>query len=213
VTLWRYVITNDDGSAPNYARPRVTLAICKPKIRKAAKKGDIIIAFAGRQLRRTKGTRWNPHAVIWAGVVSDSLPFAKYWIDARFRNKRPDRSKCADNIYRPVGARLVQVPSGTHLSAKDQKRDRDGHNVLVLSPAWHFGEHGEPLPNGFSRFRIEMRARRGHRRDEIEPAVEKALVTWLRTRCKSLPSRISSGRGAQCNSAMTISRGRSCGVC
>ncbi len=35
--VWTYVITNDSGAAPNFDPPAVTLASCKPKIRRAAK--------------------------------------------------------------------------------------------------------------------------------------------------------------------------------
>ena len=48
--VWRYVIRKDDGSAPNYEPPFTTLAICNPRIRKGAQPGDLIIAFAGREI-------------------------------------------------------------------------------------------------------------------------------------------------------------------
>src|ERR1700690_2751209 len=38
--LFTYTIPFDDGSAPNPFRGLCTLAICKPEIRRAAKKGD-----------------------------------------------------------------------------------------------------------------------------------------------------------------------------
>jgi hypothetical protein len=47
---YRYVIQHDEGSAPNY-EPPVTLAICKPRIRKGARAGDLVIAFEGGDLR------------------------------------------------------------------------------------------------------------------------------------------------------------------
>ena len=45
--LWRYVIRNNDGSAPNYDPPFTALAICKPRIRKGARPGDLVLAFCG----------------------------------------------------------------------------------------------------------------------------------------------------------------------
>ena len=42
-----YVIATDAGSAPNYDPPAVTLAVCKPGIRKKAKVGDLVRGFAG----------------------------------------------------------------------------------------------------------------------------------------------------------------------
>lgn len=56
-----YVITKDAGSAPNYDFPAVTLAVCKPRIRKKAKVGDIVLAFAGVPVNPTSS-----HSVVWA---------------------------------------------------------------------------------------------------------------------------------------------------
>ncbi|MFG1463139.1 hypothetical protein V5F77_09555 [Xanthobacter sp. DSM 24535] len=47
MNLWRYVITADNGSAPNFESPATTLAICKPRIRRHAQVGDLVVAFAG----------------------------------------------------------------------------------------------------------------------------------------------------------------------
>src|SRR4051812_614357 len=95
VRVWRYVIRNDDGSAPNYDPPFGTLAICKPKIRKGANPGDLVLAFAGRELGR------DPHRVVWAGRVIEKLTLEEYWADVRFQCKKPNASHVPDNIYRP----------------------------------------------------------------------------------------------------------------
>lgn len=38
-----YVIAVDSGGAPNYDAPAVTLAVCKPRIRKKARIGDLVL--------------------------------------------------------------------------------------------------------------------------------------------------------------------------
>lgn len=76
--LHTYVIATDAGSAPNYDPPFTTLAVCKPRIRKKALVGDVVLAFAGKTLNH------NPHVVCWAGQVHDKLTFAEYWNDSRF---------------------------------------------------------------------------------------------------------------------------------
>jgi hypothetical protein len=92
--VWSYVIACDRGSAPNYGGLAVTLTVCKPRIRRSAKVGDLVIGFNGKP--RAK----NPHSVRWAGVVAETIPMQDYWDHPRFRSKRPDRSEVADNIYR-----------------------------------------------------------------------------------------------------------------
>jgi len=83
-----YVIATDAGSAPNYDPPAVTLAVCKPGIRKKAKVGDLVLAFAGAVVNPT-----SRHSVVWAGIVSEVLTFTEYWNDRRFTSKKPD---CTD---------------------------------------------------------------------------------------------------------------------
>src|SRR5688572_10547610 len=95
VTIWCYVITHDAGAAPNFERPSATLAICKPKIRKGAEVGHLVVAFAGKPLGLT------PDTVIWAGEVSETIELGDYWNDRRFMSKKPVRSKRPDNIYKP----------------------------------------------------------------------------------------------------------------
>jgi hypothetical protein len=47
--LFSYTIPVDDGAAPNPFRGMCTLAICKPTIRRVAKKGDWVAAWDRRE--------------------------------------------------------------------------------------------------------------------------------------------------------------------
>src|SRR5437773_10541669 len=107
VRVHTYVIPWDAGSAPNYDPPFVTLAVCKPRIRKRAQPGELVVAFAGQDLNRHE-----PHTVVWAGVVVEVLTFAQYWDDKRFQGKKPKRpngseNRLADNFYKPANGDLV----------------------------------------------------------------------------------------------------------
>ncbi|WP_301408840.1 hypothetical protein [Pseudomonas aeruginosa] len=97
-----YVIATDAGSAPNYDPPAVTLAVCKPRIRKKAKAGDLVLAFAGSKVNPISG-----HSVVWAGIVSEVLTFTEYWNDRRFVSKKPERTVVPDNFYKPIGNGLL----------------------------------------------------------------------------------------------------------
>jgi Nucleotide modification associated domain 2 len=50
--LFSYKMTNDSGFAPNPFWGRLTLATCKPEIRKAKRVGDWIAGFTSRELCR-----------------------------------------------------------------------------------------------------------------------------------------------------------------
>jgi len=44
--LFTYKVAHDGGSAPNPFHGVCTLAICKPAIRRVAKKGDVVVGLA-----------------------------------------------------------------------------------------------------------------------------------------------------------------------
>lgn len=167
--VYSYVIVVDQGSAPNYDAPFVTLAVCKPRIRRSARVGDLVLAFTGKALGP------EPHAVRWAGVVSEKLTFAEYWRDERFQRKKPGQSARPDNIYQPGPGGLVQVPNSTH-DESNVERDLKSEDVLVFDRAWRFDGVIALVPRELD---IRMDSRRGHRVFDLSPAQAKKLLSWL----------------------------------
>jgi Nucleotide modification associated domain 2 len=176
--VWRYVITNDSGFAPNFEPPATTLATCKPRIRQHAEAGDLIVAFNGEPLNRNE-----PHSVRWAGIVSDVMQLAEYWGDLRFQGKKPAQhgghrsGGSPDNIYRPTrdGA-LEQVENNSH-GPDSAARDTGGRNALVLQRSWYFGPTVAVLPEHFN-LRI-VGGRRGQPQSEIDEQTWRELEGWL----------------------------------
>lgn len=168
--VYRYVITVDDGGAPNFEPPFTTLAVCKPEIRRCAQAGNLVIGFAGRPLSS------DPHAVRWAGVIGEQMPFADYWNDLRFQNKKPGFARMPDNIYQPTGSGLQQVPNAKH-SPKNIRTDLSGQFVLVFDRVWYFGPSNPGLPAKFG-LRI-VGGRRHHRVTEISSRCWSELERWL----------------------------------
>jgi hypothetical protein len=136
-----YVITTDAASAPNYDPPFTTLAVCKPRVRRKAAIGELILAFAGQKLNPHE-----PHTAVWAGLVKERLSFAEYWNDQRFAGKKPDRAPTPDNFHRPTkDGGLMWVENTVH-GPEAEQHDTDGVYVLAFSPAWRFGSNCPPLP-------------------------------------------------------------------
>jgi len=173
--VFRYVLATDNGTAPNYAPPCLTLAICKPQIRKAAMPGDLVIAFAGASLDR------NPDAVIWAGIVTESLTFAEYWYDARFQPKKGKPPQVLDNIYEPDPTSpdgYRQHPHAFH-GPLSKFTDVSGRNVLIFGGpnTWLFRSSPRALPASFG---LGMgSARRGHQTSYIDDNQWQVLRDWM----------------------------------
>jgi Nucleotide modification associated domain 2 len=171
--VWTYVITYDEGGAPNFDPPATTLTVCKPRIRRAAEIGDLALAFNGARLNPAE-----PHSVRWAGVVSEVIAMKDYWNDTRFQGKKQGRARdLPDNIYRPTkNGELEQVVNDTH-KPDAKARDVSGVNALVFKPSWHFGTTVAVLP---ARFKLRMTGgRRGHHRVEIDGPTWRELKQWL----------------------------------
>lgn len=145
--VWRYVLTSDNGTAPNYDPPCLTLALCKPEIRRGAQPGHLVVAFAGSPLRA------HPDAIIWAGVVTESISFADYWSDPRCQSKKGNPPKVVDNIYEPHPGEpdgFRQHPHAYH-NEYNKKTDLGGRNVLLFGgpEVWVFRNAPRILPDRF----------------------------------------------------------------
>ena len=103
MTLFAYIMTDDDGSAPNPFHGVCTLALCMPMTRSKAEVGDYVVGLAGKRLREVReGRDWR---IIYAMQVSESMTFEEYRLDTRFRAKRPGKGRIkalGDNVGHAV---------------------------------------------------------------------------------------------------------------
>ena len=102
-----YIITRDFGFAPNPFHGVLTLATCKPRIRKVAQIGDYLIGNSNK----AAGNK-----LIYMAQVNEILTFDEYWNDVRFQCKKPTmngsfKTLYGDNIYHSENGEWVQVNS------------------------------------------------------------------------------------------------------
>lgn len=191
--IYRYVVRYDSGSAPNPYGGYCTLAICKPAIRRTARPGDWIIGFHG-----FSGKHDTRHEEIcYVMQVSESLSYAEYWEDLRFRSRRPSKKKRStplsdssppdDNIYLQAGAGIdgdvelkqARVYDGDHKESSSQQTDKRGKNVLIGTMFWYFGDQSKELPQILSHL---GKVGRGHvvnkYKEQVNEDLEQ-LKTWL----------------------------------
>ena len=170
--LFSYVIAIDSGFAPNPFGGFLTLACCKPRIRRVAKRGDYIM---GTGSRRTVGNT----KLVYAAEVSDVVTLEEYGMLPKYQFKQPSDSgpwwkPLGDNIYEKVGGKLIQRENASH-SYTDKARDLSGKNVLICKTFWYFGDCPEEIPTRFHEF---IKKGPAHKRMQKSPLV-KQFLAWL----------------------------------
>lgn len=179
--VYAYVIEHDLGFAPNPFHGACTLACCKPKIRKGAAVGDLILGMGAVK------PKLGGHLCYWM-KVDEILTFDEYWTDPRFRRKRPVMTgttflRYGDNIYHHEGSELEyrqedsfhSLPDGM-VSLPNLERDTKTTNQVLVG--WDFaywGRSGIEIPDHLSRFKIKSP---GHKCRFSEAEISELLL-WL----------------------------------
>lgn len=185
--LFSYRVRSDFGSAPNPFGGLCTLAICKPKIRRAAKIGDWIVGT---------GSSKSPigdisHKVVYIMRVTDKMTMIEY--DEFTKSKLPDKipdmaspdtwKRAGDSIYNYATHSLsvcpvmrLSVHSGRDINV-NRIRDLSGIYVLLSDYFFYFGNKPEPLPEEL--FAIVPKGQgRGHRSQANDPYVD-SFIHWI----------------------------------
>ena len=147
--LFSYKLTNDSGFAPNPFFGALTVATCKPRIRKSKRVGDWIAGFTSRELC---GDAVGEERLIYLMQVTDKILISEYFSRPDFQNKIPDLSRkefvyqAGDNIYKLQDNDFIQLPNRNH--TLDHKfHDLSGEFVLVSTKFYYFGREPLPIPD------------------------------------------------------------------
>ena len=103
--IYVYKIVTDNGGAPCVWRGLLSLALCKPKIRKFAKKGDLVFGFGGKAYNGK---------LIYIAEVTEKPPVGDYYRLSRFTT-RPD---C---IYKEVVGRSKRRKGARFHAGSDER--------------------------------------------------------------------------------------------
>jgi 8-oxo-dGTP pyrophosphatase MutT (NUDIX family) len=171
--IFSYVITHDSGFAPNPFGGFLTLATCKPGIRRSAKIGDWIL---GTGSTRAVGK----NRLVYAARVSEIRSIEEYGAEARFDVKQPSpRPKPGgphgDNIYFKDARRQWHQRRNRHHTAKEIQRDLSGKNVLICDVFYYFGRCAPELPPNLLGL---VKSGPGCKCEESSETV-RALESWL----------------------------------
>lgn len=160
-------MTWDTGFAPNPYHGVLTLATCKPRIRKFAQVGDWITGWTAKTTRNKerKPVKYEDGArLIYLARITDKMTIAEYW--EKYPQKRPNPigGECGydtgDNIYKPCvkdpsgEADYEQQPNCDH-TQEDRKRDISGEYVLICEEFYYWGvENALEVPKDIVPFAI-----------------------------------------------------------
>lgn len=163
-SLYCYKMTHDTGFAPNPYNNVLTLATCKPVIRRCAKKDYWISGWASNVVQG-KDQKYTNKAqkLIYLAKVTDVLSYEEYWKQYPLKKqptksteggkecykscgnsivvRNDDISFCGDNIYEPD----ANDPSGfkqhenPHHNEQNKAHDLSGKKVLVCKEFYYFG--------------------------------------------------------------------------
>src|ERR1035437_8833884 len=157
--LFAYLMTHDSGFAPNPFHGTLTLATCKPGIRRTKHVGDWVAGFASRALVKNsaaKGVEIKYQGLVYLMQINTILSLDEYFAAPQFQCKKPSPSidrfsnierDYGDNIYSHDNCgKAVQMPNGNHDEGHID-HDLSGERVLISDHFYYYGKQC-PVPDG-----------------------------------------------------------------
>ena len=133
--IYFYKLTTDNNGAPCVQDGLLSLAICKPMIRRTAAPGDLIFGFAA-------GSLHPDHKLLYVARITEKVRKGDYYVAKRFSHR-------GDCIYERRGSRFVQRPDALHHHHPDdlardlgQYPDYPKADVLLSRDFRYFGANG-----------------------------------------------------------------------
>jgi hypothetical protein len=146
-----YKLTSDRGGAPCATPPApgedplLTLAICKPAIRRTAQSGDRLLGITSHSLAHSDGYPLN--SVIYAAIVHDGLDARDYFVPTY--THRPD---CIYEFHRLNGTATHTGRSGLHAAPEHLLKDLGRYpfykngRILLSHDFRYFGSGAVKIP-------------------------------------------------------------------
>lgn len=132
--IYFYKLVADNGGAPCVSRGLLSLAICKPAIRRTAQVGDLIFGFAANSLHRD-------NRLLYVARVTKTLENGNYYEDPRYARR-------GDCIYCRIKRRFVWRKGSRHHGPRHLIHDLGKYpkypdaNVILSDDFRYFGGSG-----------------------------------------------------------------------
>jgi len=181
-----YVVTHDYGFAPNPFGGILTLATCKPKIRRFAEPNNWIIGTGS-----TNGI--GADRLIYAGFISTVVTIEQYSTDEAYKIKIPAKDgdvwqRRGDNIYyKSQSGQWLQRDNSFH-GESELEHDLSGKNVIVCKRFWYFGSSAPSIP---VQFRSVIKTGPNHK-DNINNECVPEFLIWVQSHSEGIHAKPSS---------------------
>jgi hypothetical protein len=129
--IYVYKMTTDNGGAPCVLDGLLSLAICKPEIRRMAKGKSIIFGFGAKKPEYDE-------RLIYIAVVEEKLSKDEYYIDSRYTNRPDCIYQNKNGVAKRKGAAVFH-PKPNALDHDVGKNFQKGH-VLLSRDFRYFGK-------------------------------------------------------------------------
>ncbi len=146
IRLFSYKMTHDTGFAPNPFKGFLTLANCKPKIRKYRQPKEWVAGFTSVGLN---GDSVGREKLVYLMEITNKVDYYEYWTNPNYECKKPKsgyvtiENKAGDNIYRPnanAPLHFEQIEETKHHKEESlQKRDLGGEYTFISNHFFYFG--------------------------------------------------------------------------
>ncbi len=187
-----YRLTTDSGFAPNPFHKVLTLATCKPAIRRSSETriGDWLFGFSSKELhdkaKNNYGLNIDRNALLYIAKISKILPHDKYFLEYPKKQVKFDGTmieQAGDNIYykdsNDSSNSYKQLKNGNHDGSQGTiTYDTNGINALICEEFYYFGREGILLNDEImDKIRV---IDRGHCKTEenVEEIIEE-LLKWI----------------------------------
>jgi hypothetical protein len=179
-----YKMTDDVGFAPNPGYgggDYLTLATCKPGIRRCHSIGDWLAGFTSQKLN---GDCPGQERLIYLAKVSNSIPISEYYEDYPKRR--------IDNIYEWKNNKYYQLANKYH-TEEDMERDISGLNVLIAEEYYYFGGDALDIPNDL-RIKLPNRSTYGF---IVKGKAADDFIAWVRQKAGGRTGRLGNPAGVK----------------
>ena len=219
--MWSYRIVHDKQFAPNPFKGVLTLATCKPLIRrsKESESGVWLAGFAAYSVKDGLRPKKGRELLIYLAKISEVMTMQEYW--RNYPQKRAQ--KCGEEFEEYYGDNIydenLHLVNDNHHKDWDFKRDISGKIVLICKEFYYFAPDSRlVVPNEFDEL---VYKRRGQTLVQNKDLIQK-FIDYVRSCAKDDfgkqqgilgdIKRIEYSTGGNCSSSGTPTLSSGCGV-